>query len=170
MAVTMGQLGLRHARCRLAGDNQKLGRRQQKLLAQIESLKEQVAALDALLQGNTEKMLAIDSALQVVFSDQQPLIARQTFPKRHALAWGAITRGVLTVMRDSNGAILSTHEVTLCLADQTGFELQTGDDFQGLRKAVRHRLAALANKGTIERLHEHESNQAGLWRLKAPSE
>lgn len=118
MGLTMGHFGLKHTRDRLAGDRVELTRRLGKLQAKIAALAEQVAALDVALQQKAAQIQAIDDALLAVFHDQNPAEARQTFPKKHLLPWGGLTRGVLAMLRAAKGGVLTTAEIADELALQ----------------------------------------------------
>lgn len=169
MGLTMGHFGLKHTRDRLAGDQLELTRRKQKLLAQIAALEQKVTAIDAQLQANADNIRALDTALQTVFDDQRLVAPRQTFPKKHFLPWGGITRGALAILREAKGSILTTAEIAARLASQANLELPTNQDVRGFHRVVRQRLGYLSNKGVIERLHELKTQEDGQWRLKGSS-
>jgi hypothetical protein len=167
MGLSMGHFGLKHARDRLAGDRIELTRQRDKLQSKIAALEERVAALDASLKEKADQIQAIDDALGMVFDDQSQAEARQTFPKKHLMPWGGLTRGALAMLRAANGAIRTTAEIADELAHQAGLDLPSNRDVRGFRRAVRQRLVFLSKKGSIERLHERETNEDGRWRLKA---
>lgn len=166
MGLSLGHFGLKHTRDRLAGDRRELIRRREKLQAKIATLAEGVAALDAELQAKADEIQAIDEALKTVFDDQSSAEARQTFPKKHLLQWGGLARGVAAILREANGAILTTVEVADELASREGLELPTAQDARGFRRAIRYQLCYLARTGRIERLHALDSNETGQWRQK----
>ncbi len=170
MGLSMGHFGLKHTRDRLAGDQRVLARQKQKLQAKVTALVQEIAGLDIQLQEKAEQVQAINVALTAVFDDQSVAEARQTFPKKHFTPWGGLTRGAAAILREANGAELTTNQIADELARRAGLELPTPQDARGFRRAVRKRLGYLSLKGGVERLHEAESGEVGRWRVKASSE
>ena len=168
MGNEMGHYGLQHTRARLAGNRQALERKRARISAQVAKLTEQERMLSAEIQETTAQLEVIEAAMRAVYeADLPPVEPRETVPKQHRAAWGGVTRGIFATLRLARGKALNTYEVADTVSRQLGLTFDSQAETVGFRRAVARRLQHLAWEGRIARLHDLQSNEVGLWQLKA---
>ena len=112
MADKMAVYGLRHQRSRLAGEITKLKEWNCRNEAKIEGLRTRIAVNKGKIAALTSQIDAMGDVAKIAFTvELAPPAPRQTRPKKHFAAWGAITRETLCCLKDATGTPLTTLQV-----------------------------------------------------------
>jgi hypothetical protein len=84
-------------------------------------------------------------------------------PRRLKLTHGAFTREMVRYLREANGPV-STYELRIHLSEVFGIqEGTTLAEREWFRKKVARRLRHIADKGALQRLHNPDANDIGVW-------
>lgn len=168
-------------RARLLGEIQSLQKQRLKEIAQCNemistALSAYELAVDQLkrIEHRSEHELklaeadirAIDTALSMHEIQIDPNIIpaiRTQYAARH-LKYGAMTRGIYLVLKESAGVPVGAIDVALQLKNEWDLKLSEAE-FQDFRNRIRHRMKDLCGKGKLIRIHQTKTQEEGLWLL-----
>jgi hypothetical protein len=150
------ELELMQAQQRLESCTRRLMIAKQHGAARIKLIEHDLATID-----NTIRLHDIGIAI-----DPELLRPIKTQEKGRVFSHGELTRSILQALKYADGSTLTTTEIALIVAQNSGLEFST-EDLQGLRLSVRYRLKNLALTGDVQRMPTAKTSRDGRWAEKA---
>lgn len=171
MTEQMGLYGLRHKLARLHGDIHAVQRKISREQKRIELAQSHTLAFEARIAEVRQQAATIESAIMLAFNASVGEVSsRETHPKMHLAAWGALTRTILATLRRAQGRPLITRTITELVAEELSLELATKEDWVGFHRRVSCILRAKLKEGWVKRLHNPRGSKPGSWVLAASAE
>lgn len=171
MAYEMAVHGLQHRHARLSGEQKTLQEHVRRLAAMIARARTELSEAEARLAKIDQQKKVLEQTAQLAFaSDISSTEARRTWPKSHTAAWGALTRAILSNLRNAAGVAMTTADLAQGVEQTLGLDLDA-DGLSKLQENVRHRLKALRNRGLVQRVHDGAAKGTySTWVIKDTAE
>ncbi|MFE8645299.1 hypothetical protein ACFX58_09480 [Sphingomonas sp. NCPPB 2930] len=139
-------------------------RQRSKLRGRIEALQKKLDAIPAEIEELKETLASLDMTFPLHEVRVEPKVIEGRKPKRASLGpYGALTRHILSVLRDADGPIY-TAEIALSFARAFGINLHEIGQAT-INESVLKRLQDLQRKGVVQRHHPKSTTHQGSWSL-----
>jgi seryl-tRNA synthetase len=123
------------------------------LIKELSSIKEDLAAIDRAMK------------LHIIQVEVENIPSIRSQETRIKLPHGELTRLLITRLRQANGAVLTTSELTTFVAECFSVARFEEKDHKQLYQCVRYRLKNLVSDGVVQRHRRPKKNSEAQWSL-----